>query len=208
MQQTAHNSLPNTAGFAHPRRNVEALGVEPGMSVADFGSGSGIYVLHIAEALEHHGRVYAVDVQRDLLQRVKNEANRRGFKNVEVIWADLERPGSSKLADKTLDLVLISNLLFQVENKSAVLTEAHRILKTTGRLAIIDWAESFGPSTSLRTSGLGPQKEDVVSKEKADALARDAGFEHFRDFPAGAHHFGMLLRIAPPPARLVGHKKL
>src|SRR3990167_4777968 len=100
-----------TEGFAHPRRNVAALGVEPGMNVADFGSGSGVYVLHIAEALENSGRVYAIDVQRDLLQRVKNEAHRRGFKNVDVIWTDLEHAGSSKLADRTLDLVLISNLM-------------------------------------------------------------------------------------------------
>ncbi len=66
-----------TAGFAHPRRNIAALGVEPGMAVADFGSGSGIYVLHIAEALQNAGHVYAIDIQRDLLKRLKNEAHRR-----------------------------------------------------------------------------------------------------------------------------------
>ena len=49
-----HSPLP-VHGFAHPRRNVGALGVEPGMSVADFGSGSGIYVLHMAEALANAG---------------------------------------------------------------------------------------------------------------------------------------------------------
>ena len=176
-----------TEGFAHPRRNVAALGVEPGMSVADFGSGSGTYVLHIAEALENSGHVYAIDVQRDLLRRVKNEAHRRGFKNVDVIWTDLERAGSSKLADKTLDFVLVSNLLFQVENKAAVLAEAWRGLKPAGRLAIIDWPESFG--------GLGPVKGDVVSKEKALALAKESGFELQREFAAGAHHYGLIFRL-------------
>ncbi len=178
-----------TEGFAHPRRNVAALGVEPGMSVADFGSGSGIYVLHIAEALENSGHVYAIDVQRDLLRRVKNEAHRRGFKNVNVIWTDLERADSSKLGDKTLDLVLISNLLFQIENKAAVLAEAWRVLKPAGRLAIIDWAESFG--------GMGPIKKDVVTKDAALALARDLGFELQREFPAGAHHYGLIFRLIP-----------
>ncbi len=179
----------DTANFAHPRRNVAALGVEPGMSVADFGSGGGIYVLHMAEALEHSGRVYAIDVQRDLLRRVKNEAHRRGFKNVDVIWTDLERPGSSKLADKTLDFVLISNLLFQIENKAAVLKEAWRILKPTGRFAIIDWSESFG--------GMGPVKSDVVTKDAALALARGSGFELQREFSAGAHHYGLICKLVP-----------
>lgn len=177
----------HTANFAHPRRNVAALGIEPGMNVADFGSGSGIYVLHIAEALEHAGHVYAIDVQRDLLQRVRNEAQRRGFKNVDVIWTDLERPGSSKFADKKLDFVLISNLLFQVDDKAMVLAEAWRVLKPTGKLAIIDWSDSFG--------GMGPQKQDVVTKESALKLASGNGFELQREFSAGAHHYGLIFRL-------------
>jgi len=178
-----------TAAFAHPRRNVGALGVDPGMSIADFGSGSGAYVLLIAEALANSGHVYAIDVQRDLLRRIKNDAHKRGFKNVEVIWTDLEHPGASKIADRTLDLVLISNLLFQIVDKEAVLSEAWRILRPTGRLAIIDWNESYG--------GMGPIKQDVVSKEKTLALARSAGFALQREFPAGAHHYGLIFRLVP-----------
>lgn len=189
MQGVNTNSSSVTTGFAHPRRNVGAFGIEPGMSVADFGSGSGIYVLHMAEAVEHAGHVYAIDVQRDLLRRVKSEAQRRGFKNVDVIWTDLERPSASKLSGRTLDLVLVSNLLFQVENKSAVLAEAWRVLKPTGKLVIIDWADSFG--------GMGPQKGDVVKKETALALARDNGFELLKEFSAGAHHYGLIFRLAP-----------
>jgi ubiquinone/menaquinone biosynthesis C-methylase UbiE len=170
--------------FAHPPRNVAAFGISPGMSVADFGSGSGAYVLLLAEALAGSGHVYAVDIQKDLLRRTYNEAKRRGFHDVKVLWGDLERPGGSKIADNVLDLVLISNLLFQVEDKAMLVAEAHRVLKHGGRLVIIDWAESFG--------GMGPQKADVVTKGAATALAMDSGFVFDKEFAAGAHHYGLI----------------
>lgn len=187
MQQTAHRHKPlNTEGFAHPHTNVSVFGIEHGMQIADFGSGSGHYVLAMAEHLSGSGHVYAIDVQRDLLKRTQNEATKRGLKNVAVIWADLEAHRSSKIADRHLDIVLISNLLFQVENKEALFIEAHRILKSTGRLVVIDWSESWG--------GMGPIKSEVVKKETAFAYARDNGFEFLRDFPAGAHHYGLIFK--------------
>src|SRR3989344_3368246 len=181
MQHTAHRHSPtDDAGpsrlqasrvdFAHPRRNVAALGLQTGMSVADFGAGSGAYTLAIAERLDGTGRVFAIDVQRDLLRRITSEAAHRGYKNVEVIWADLETPRSSKMADGSIDLVLC---------------EARRILKPTGSVAIIDWSESFG--------GMGPIKEDVVPKEAAVALAQKNGLALNREFSAGAHHYGLVL---------------
>ena len=174
------------ANFAHPARNVVGIGITPGMKVADFGSGSGAYVLAIAKTLCNSGHVYAIDVQRDLLQRIKNESHKHGFKNVEVLWGDLERPEGSKIADGALDVVLISNLLFQVTEKNAVLEEALRTLKAQGRLVIIDWADSF--------RGTGPQPEDVVKKETAVSLAVKTGFKLEKEFPAGAHHYGLIFR--------------
>ena len=190
-----HSSSPASAvptgrqGFAHPPRNVGVLGIDPGMTVADFGSGSGVYVLLIADALQGSGHVYAVDIQRDLLRRTANEARQRGLNTVEVVWADLEKRNGSKLAPDTLDLVLISNLLFQVEDKSAVLTEARRVLRPKGRLVIIDWSDSFG--------GMGPQKRDVVTKDAALAFAQASGFTLHREFDAGEHHYGLIFRQAP-----------
>ena len=185
----------STAGFAHPGKNLEVLAIEPGMHVADFGAGSGHYALGIAEQLGNSGRIYAIDVQKDLLRRVKTEAHKRGIQErIEFIWGDLESPGGSKIADEHLDLVLVSNLLFQVPDKSAILREARRVLKPSGRLAVIDWSASFG--------GLGPRREDVVNKDAALDFARENGFELLREFHAGAHHYGLLLRQMPVSIRV------
>jgi len=174
------------ARFAHPTHNIRSLGITPGMKVADFGSGSGAYTLAIAESLANSGHVYAIDVQRDLLRKTKNEATKRGFKNVEVIWGDLEYAGATKIADGLLDMVLISNLLFQINEKNAVIKEAWRVLKPAGRLVIIDWSDSFG--------GVGPLEVDVVAKEAAESLAVSNGFESVSAFPAGSHHYGLVFR--------------
>lgn len=179
----------STRDFAHPARNIAVLGVEPGMKIADFGSGSGAYVLALAEALLASGTIYAIDVQKELLRRIKNEAERRGHKNVEIVWGNLEEKDGSKLAPK-LDLVLISNLLFQLDVHQAVLSEAARILKPGGRVAIIDWTESFG--------NMGPHADAVVTKEEAYELARGAGLTFVKEFPAGAHHYGLIFRKTDP----------
>lgn len=179
--------MHDTHNFAHPHHNVAAIGIEPGMVVADFGSGSGAYTLAAAEALKGSGQVYAIDIQKDLLRRTQNDATHRKLPIVETIWADLEVPGASNIKDEYTDRVIVSNLLFQVPDKVAILREARRVLRPNGRIAVIDWSESFG--------GLGPQKGDVVTKEAALAVADRAGLELDCEFAAGAHHYGLLLKL-------------
>jgi ubiquinone/menaquinone biosynthesis C-methylase UbiE len=62
--------------FSDPRSNIDQFRLDPGMIVADLGCGSGHYTFAIAKAVAPTGRVYAVDVQKDLLVRLKTEATR------------------------------------------------------------------------------------------------------------------------------------
>lgn len=186
MQKVQRRGNSSLGKFAEPRSHVWELGVREGMHVADFGVGSGAHTFSMAERVEGGGYVYAIDIQKDLLRRIANEANRYGFKNIEVIWADLEMPRGSKIADAMLDLVLLSNILFQVADKLTLLHEARRVVKGRGRIAVIDWEDSFG--------GLGPIPDHVVEKEMVLDLARRAGFRLEKEFPAGAHHYGLIFR--------------
>lgn len=173
-------------GFSDPKKNIAQLSVEDGMRVADFGSGSGHYTVAAADAVGDTGRVYAIDIQQALLKKVKNLSTNEHKKNIEVIWGDLERVGGSKLREESMDVVLIANTLFQVENKDAVIKEAYRVLKQKGRLLVIDWTDSFG--------GLGPQPAYVIHESDARLRIEKGGFVHDRSIDAGAHHYGLIFR--------------
>ncbi len=179
------------ARFAHPVHNVGLFGVESWMIVADFGAGSGHYALHCAKTLADTGRVYAIDVQSDLLRRIQNEAERQGLKNIETVLGDVEQPHGTKLADDSVDRVIMSNVLFQLEHPRSALLEARRIVKPSGKLVIIDWTDSF--------RGMGPTKEHVVKKEKAIEYAEGNHFKLLSEFTAGAHHYGLMFEPIPRP---------
>ena len=63
--------------FSDPVKNIEQCGIQTGMDIADFGAGSGHYTIAGSRALMATGRVYAIDVQKDLLAKLKNEATRQ-----------------------------------------------------------------------------------------------------------------------------------
>ena len=174
--------------FNHPHNNIKASYIGEGMKVADFGAGVGHHTLPIAYQVTDDGAVYAIDVQKDLLSKLKAEAEREHLTNVHVILGNVEKAGGSTLRAQSVDRVLIMNTLFQIEDKRTALAEAKRILKTKGRLVIIDWRDSYGH--------LGPHPDHVITKFEARRLAEGAGFKFESDFEAGAHHYGLLFKVS------------
>lgn len=172
--------------FSDPKKNVEQCGIQAGMVIADFGSGSGFYSIEAAKALGGTGRVYAIDVQKDLLVRLHTHAHAEHIHNIDVIWGDIEHVGGTKIADGKIDLVFMCNILFQVQDKKSCVTEAKRLLVPGGRIVVVDWAESFG--------GIGPHTDQIVSKESALSLFESLGFSKEREISGGAHHYGIIFK--------------
>jgi len=172
--------------FSDPVKNIEQIGILPGMEVADFGAGSGAHTLAVSRALMSTGRVYAIDIQQDLLSKIKNNAVREGRYNVDVIWGDIEKQNGTKLRDFSVDFVLLTNILFQVENKAGVVAEVKRVLKPGGKVLVMDWSDSFG--------NIGPKKDTVFTKEKATELFSKSGFHLDKEIKVGAHHYGLIFK--------------
>lgn len=171
--------------FSNPQAIVEQLGLLPGMHIADLGSGSGHYAL-AAAPLIGGGRVHAVDVQKDLLDRLKAEAHSRKITNIDIVWGDLEKIGGTRLKDASIDYVFAANILFQLTDRVTFLKEVKRILKKEGKVLVVDWSDSFG--------GAGPAPTAVVTEPMAKQLFESAGFVEDGFITAGSHHYGVIFK--------------
>ena len=119
-------------GFINPKEILTNLDLKKWFSAADFGSGSGGWAIPLAKILTD-GKVYAIDILEEPLSALKNKSGVEGIVNIETIRSDIESKNGSTLKDNYLDLVLITNLLFQVEDKKLVLAESKRVLKKGGK---------------------------------------------------------------------------
>jgi ubiquinone/menaquinone biosynthesis C-methylase UbiE len=170
--------------FAEPIKNLLELGLQIGQNVADFGAGSGAYTLPAARVVAP-GKVYAIDIQPALLDKLRSSAEAVSLDNIEYLWGDLEEPHGSKLADGSVEAVIISNLFFQIERGYQVAIEARRILRPHGKVLCIDW--------STEESGLRPGRA-ALNHDSLLAIFTQAGFKLVKEFSAGDHHQGLLLR--------------
>lgn len=175
--------------FMEPSSILALCNLQSTDSVADFGAGSG-FLSRAAAALVPQGDVFAIEIHRDIVARLTREAIDMGLKNLHPLWGDIEIDGGSKLGDASMDMVILSNVLFHLEDKEGCLKEASRVLKPGGRMLVVDWTDSFG--------GLGPRPQAVITKETAVALCTRFGFTMQTDtLPAGDHHYAILFKKSP-----------
>ena len=168
--------------FSDPVSNLSKIGLSSGMKVVDLGAGSGFYSIEAARQVGPSGRVYAIDVQKELLDRIRTTGASQGLRNIEVIWANAEKIGGTKLRESIADRVIASNVLFQIEKPDEFALEIKRLLKPGGKALVVDWNAG---------SPLGPKT--VFPQNKAIMLFEKAGFKLDQTFTAGDHHYGLVM---------------
>ncbi len=170
--------------FLRPDSVLTAFGVNHGAHVADFGSGSGEYALRLANHVGPRGRVYAIDINPMMLERLKYLSDIEKRNNIDIIRADLEMLNGTYLSDEMMDAGVASNILFQVEERGPFIAEMRRHLKPRARLLLVDWSDSFG--------NMGPHPEAVVPEMNARRMFEHSGFGFLRSLPAGDHHYALV----------------
>jgi ubiquinone/menaquinone biosynthesis C-methylase UbiE len=143
-------------------RVVEALGLKPGMSVADLGSGSGLFTRPLAKAVLPGGVAYAVDIDPALLTIVERSAKDAGITNITTVLAATDDP---KLP-QPVDLIFICDTLHHIGNQGPYTKKLRQYLKPGGRIAIIDFSERW-------PDGHEPMR---YSLHQLEGWMKDAGF--------------------------------
>ncbi len=168
--------------FLTPEHLVRELYLKKGDKVADIGCGSGAYTIALSREVGDIGQVYAVDVHREMLRSLTLTFEKNNILNIDTIWADVEN--EINIESYSLDAVVLSNVLFQLENKGAALNNVCKILKPGGQLLVVDWSDSH--------SGIGPHKDHVLDEQAAETLISKHGFRIIKRLPAGKYHYAFL----------------
>jgi len=175
-----------TGRFVTPEVVTTHFHLREGDQVADFGAGSGYFIESLVAAVGPSGRVYACEIQKELVEKIGDLARTKGYAQVDPLWCDLEMAGGIKIQDEAVDTGILINTLFQLEDKVGAVAEMVRTLKPGAKFLVIDWTESF--------SGLGPQPGAVCDEATARAVCESVGLVFDRRFDAGDHHYGLAFR--------------
>lgn len=172
--------------FSKPEQNVLKLGLREGMRVADLGAGTGAYSLACGRHVGHTGHVYAIEVQKGLLKKLESEIKELNLTNVECIWGDIEKIGGTRIADNSMDIVIIANVFSFAEDKLGLIDEAKRILKKDGKVLFVEWSNSFVKMIN-RTNHIIDEKEviDLFTKRNFKVVEKITTTEH---------HYGIIFK--------------
>lgn len=144
---------------------MDVLGIAEGSVVADLGAGSGWFTIRLADRVKPNGRVYAEDVQAQMIEVIKRRVQRENLQRiVETKLGDQIDP---QLPHDSLDAVLIVGTYYEMEQPVALLRNAARALKKNGKIGIVDFTMDGG--------GPGPPMEERVDPERVIRDANDAG---------------------------------
>ncbi|MGH7204895.1 MAG: class I SAM-dependent methyltransferase [Nitrospiraceae bacterium] len=164
---------PERDQYQKPAQVVEALGLKPGMAVADLGSGSGYFTRRFVEAVTESGMVYAIDVEQEMLTYTKESLVHLHIPfTAEFILA---RSDSPKLPADSVDLIFVCNTYHHLENRATYFSNVKSALKPGGRVAIVDFYHDD------RSGPLGFPKHHLVPRDTVVTEMTQAGYKLLRE---------------------------
>ncbi len=156
-----------------PAQVIDALGLKPGMHIADLGAGSGYFTQRFVEAVTETGKVYVVDIEPEALKYVEERlVHMHRPYEAEFILA---RPDNPKLPFESIDVIFVCNTYHHLEDRTVYFRNTKSALKPGGRIAIIDFYHDE------RSGDLGFSKRHLVARERIVEEMTAAGYQLLKD---------------------------
>lgn len=149
-----------------PESALDSIGLKPGMTVADVGAGSGYFTVRMARRVGEAGKVYAVDIQPEMLRILRRRLEKADFTNVETI---LGAEADPKLPSGQLDLILMVDVYHEFAQPQRMLQKLREALKEGGRMVLLEYRKE-DPWVPIR-----PEHKMSVAEAKLEVEAE--GFE-------------------------------
>lgn len=115
---------------------VSALPLKPGMQIADLGAGSGVITRMMAPRVLPGGTVYAVDIQQEMLDRLAQQNEKAGIKNIKTVLGSFKSP---KLPSDSIDLVLMVDVYHEFSHPFEMMKSTSEALKKGGWVALVEY---------------------------------------------------------------------
>jgi ubiquinone/menaquinone biosynthesis C-methylase UbiE len=151
-----------------PEKALDTLNLKSGMVVADVGAGTGYYSIRIAKRVGPTGRVFANDIQPEMLQRLRENAALQKLTNIETVLGTVSNP---KLPPATMDLVILVDVYHEFSRPQRMLDRIRESLKPDGRLVLLEFRKE-DPSVPIR-----PEHKMSLSEVKAEVIPEGFVFE-------------------------------
>jgi len=135
LKQWAYEGV-NRDQWQQPEKVIAALTLRPGDQVADLGAGGGYFTFKLAKAVGPAGKVYAVDIDREMTDLIAQRAQKESAQNVETIVAQADNP---LLPTTGVDLILTVNTYHHIGERIVYLKNLQKYLRPGGRIAVIDF---------------------------------------------------------------------
>lgn len=156
----------------HPDQALDALNLKPGMVVGDVGAGTGYMSLKMAKRVGPSGKVYAEDIQPEMLRMLRQNAANAHAANVETVLGNETDP---KLPAGQLDLILLVDVYHEFSQPQKMLRGMREALKPDGRLVLLEYRKE-DPSIPIRPEHKMSVQE-VKTELEAEGLKLDQVIE-------------------------------
>jgi len=119
-----------------PTMMRKELQVKPGMTICDMGCGNGFHTLPLAQAVGEKGKIYAVDVQPEMITMLRENIAKKGLTNIQPINGLFHDP---KLPPNTCDMILLVDVYHEFSHPVQMLTSMRAALKPDGLLVLVEF---------------------------------------------------------------------